>query len=194
MPLPDITPIQIIHFDPFNLRDAPVAPAGTWTATCINVRNDFRVPIARYQREDEYDLKDLATFKFGFYDTRGGKFQIAPRSMPILNSPRASLIQFLKDWLGCAPVADFAYEDLKGKRANITIANMPYKSQARQGQFYAVMTGIGPVPNEQAPPPAAETAPNATDDQSAPEGAPAAPAPVAPQDAPPAPVVNDIPF
>ena len=71
------------HSNPFSqqLGDA-LAPAGTWIATVLDIKDEFGVPRQKFQ-STEMETVDLTCFLFGFRDTQGVPHKVASRQMKI---------------------------------------------------------------------------------------------------------------
>ena len=143
-----------------------LAPAGTFIATVIDIRDEFGVVRTKFQ-STETEKVDLTTFLFGFRDAKGQPFKVASRRMKISGNEKSTLFGFLKGLLGKAPEYGWDYIALKGAKCLLTVEHVKRKDGVG---VFASIASLSPVPPGLAVP-AALAAP-----------APAqAPAPVAPQ-------------
>ncbi|NLG35313.1 MAG: hypothetical protein GX548_08160, partial [Lentisphaerae bacterium] len=92
-----------------------VAPAGTWMATIVDIRDEFGVSRPKYENPQETEVVDLTTFLFGFRDESGAVRYASSRSMRISGNEKSSLFGFLKSLLGRAPQYGWDYCELKGR-------------------------------------------------------------------------------
>ncbi len=167
-----------------------LAPAGTWVATIIDIRDQFGVVRPTYDNPSVTEVVDLTTFLFGFRDLNGQPHKIASKTMRISGHEKSSLFGFLMSALGTAPKYGWDYCEMKGRKCLITVAH----EAKRSGQgVYPTIATLCPVPAGMVLPPAGVTqAPpvQAAPVQAAPvQAAPvqAAPVQVAPVQAAPAP-------
>lgn len=195
-----------------------LAPAGTWVATIIDIKDQFGVVRPSFDNPQVTEVVDLTTFLFGYRDQAGQPHRIASKTMRISGNEKSNLFGFLKSALGSAPKYGWDYCELKGKKCLITVAH----EQKRNGQgVFPTIAALCPVPAGMAGGHAAEggvrreelgvaggtlnaqrSTPNAQ--VSAPTAAPVAPSPsFAPQSggyggqacaAAPVPVVDDEPL
>lgn len=181
-----------------------LAPAGTFVATVIDIRDEFGVQRQKFQSL-EMETVDLTTFLFGFRDAQGYEHRASSRRMKISGNEKSTLFGFLKGVLGRAPQYGWDYMELRGKQCLLTVEHI----QRRDGAgVFAGIAALSPVPagfGQPAPQaPAAQAAvpgagaaqarPPAARTMGAPQGARPAPA-VRPSAPSPAPAVNDpIPF
>ena len=120
-----------------------VAPAGTWVATIIDIRDQFGVVRPTFDNPQVTEVVDLTTFLFGFRDQAGQPHRIASKTMRISGNEKSNLFGFLKSALGSAPKYGWDYCDLKGKRVLITVAH----EAKRNGQgVYPTIAALCPVP------------------------------------------------
>jgi hypothetical protein len=120
-----------------------VAPAGTWVATIIDIRDQFGVVRPTFDNPQVTEVVDLTTFLFGFRDQAGQPHRIASKTMRISGNEKSNLFGFLKSALGSAPKYGWDYCELKGKRVLITVAH----EQKRNGQgVYPMIAALCPVP------------------------------------------------
>ena len=120
-----------------------VAPAGTWVATIIDIRDQFGVVRPSFDNPQVTEVVDLTTFLFGFRDQAGQPHRIASKTMRISGNEKSTLFGFLKAALGCAPKYGWDYCEMKGKKCLITVAH----EQKRSGQgIYPTIAALCPVP------------------------------------------------
>ena len=120
-----------------------VAPAGTWVATIIDIRDQFGVVRPTFDNPQVTEVVDLTTFLFGFRDQAGQPHRIASKTMRISGNEKSNLFGFLKSALGSAPKYGWDYCELKGKRVLITVAH----EQKRNGQgVFPTIAALCPVP------------------------------------------------
>ena len=98
-----------------------VAPAGTWPATIIDIRDEYGVRRPEYDNPQVIEIVDLATFLFGFRDQAGQKQLIATKPMRISGSEKANLMIFLTAVLGATPQFGWNYCELKGRQCLVTV-------------------------------------------------------------------------
>ena len=147
-----------------------LAPAGTFIAKVIGIRDEFGVERPKYQ-SDQIEKVDLTCFLFGYRDAQGRPHKIASRQMKISGNEKSALFGFLKALMGKAPPYNWDYCTLKGQTCLLTVEHV----QKRDGSgVYAAIASLSPVPagyvghqTPVAPPPAAPV----------PAAAPAHPAP-----------------
>ncbi len=155
------------------------APAGTFVATVLDVRDVFGVQRQKFQ-STEMEKVDLTCFLFGFRDAQGAPHKVASRQMRISGSEKSALFHFLKSLLGRAPAYDWDYCTLKGQKCLLTVEHV----QRRDGSgVFAAIAALSPVPVGYGtvtgrPAPAAQAAQPASL-RMAPAPQPAAAAPVA---------------
>lgn len=156
-----------------------VAPAGTWVATIIDIRDQFGVVRPSFDNPQVTEVVDLTTFLFGFRDQAGQPHRIASKTMRISGNDKSNLFGFLKSALGSAPKYGWDYCEMKGKRCLITVAH----EAKRNGQgVYPTIAALCPVPAGMGVGMAGAVGgvPAAVTPQAAPVPAAPAPAPVAP--------------
>jgi hypothetical protein len=152
-----------------------VAPAGTFQATVIDIKDEFGVIRPKFENPAEMEKVDLTTFLFGFRDQLNMPHRIASRSMKISGNEKSALYAFLKGILGKAPSYGWDYCTLKGSKCLVTVE---HKAKNNGQGYYPAIAALSPMP----------------------VGMPAAPAPVpAPQPMPlpvqqPAPVMAPPPM
>jgi hypothetical protein len=181
----------VSHTNPFaqQIGDA-LAPAGTWIATVLDIKDEFGVPRQKFQ-STEMETVDLTCFLFGFRDAQGVPHKVASKQMKISGNEKSALFGFLKGMLGKAPSYGWDYCSLRGHKCLLTVEHV----QKRDGSgVYAGIAALSPLPAGMAVPAQAQTAPVAQpvpQSQVAPPSAPVAP----PQPVPTAAVDEDsIPF
>lgn len=178
------------HSNPFAqvIGDA-LAPAGTFVATVLDIRDEFGVTRQKFQ-STEMEKVDLTCFLFGFRDAQGNPHRVASRQMRISGNEKSALFGFLKSLLGRAPTFGWDYCSLKGAKCLLTVEHI----QRRDGSgVFAAIAALSPVPagfGQSAPQPAPVPAAAQPRPQPAPAQVPtpptAAPNVTAPDD--------DIPF
>ena len=120
-----------------------VAPAGTWVATIIDIRDQFGVVRPSFDNPQVTEVVDLTTFLFGFRDQAGQPHRIASKTMRISGNEKSNLFGFLKSALGSAPKYGWDYCEMKGKKCLITVAH----EAKRNGQgVYPTIAALCPVP------------------------------------------------
>ena len=149
-----------------------LAPAGTWVATIIDIRDQFGVVRPTFDNPAVTEVVDLTTFLFGFRDQTGQPHRIASKTMRISGNEKSNLFGFLKAVLGAAPKYGWDYCELKGKKCLITISH----EAKRNGQgTFATIAALCPVPAGMA---GSTGSPQAAGVPAAvPQAAPAAPSP-----------------
>ena len=155
-----------------------VAPAGTWVATIIDIKDQFGVVRPSFDNPQVTEVVDVTTFLFGFRDQAGQPHRISSKTMRISGNEKSNLFGFLKSALGCMPKYGWDYCEMKGKKCLITVAHEP----RRNGQgIFPTIAALCPVPAGMmgsGVPASAVTQPAPA--QAAPVQAAPAPAPVAP--------------
>jgi hypothetical protein len=121
---------------------SPDCPAGTFVATCIDIRDEFGVTRKKYQSE-ETEVVDLTAFLFGYRGEDNAPYKIATRNMKISGNEKSTLFGFLRGWLGKAPQFGWDYCELKGKTCLITVETEERKSG--DGEFSKIVN-VSPVP------------------------------------------------
>ena len=120
-----------------------VAPAGTWVATIIDIKDQFGVVRPSYDNPQVTEVVDLTTFLFGFRDQSGQPHRISSKTMRISGNEKSNLFGFLKSALGCMPKYGWDYCEMKGKKCLITVAHEP----RRNGQgVFPTIAALCPVP------------------------------------------------
>ena len=160
------------HSNPFSqqIGDA-LAPAGTWIATVIDIKDQFGVPRQKFQ-STEMETVDLTCFLFGYRDTQGVPHKIASKQMKISGNEKSALFGFLKSLLGRAPAYGWDFCALKGHKCLLTVEHV----QKRDGSgVYAGIASLSPVPAGMSVPSAIQPA---AQPQIAPPPAPPLPQPV----------------
>lgn len=151
----------------------PVPPAGTFHAVCYDIQDRFAVQRKKFQSE-EMETVDLTRFFFEFDGGDGQLYKVASRPMKISGHEKSGLYQFLRSWIGKAPVMGWDYCEMVGHEAIITIELQPSRDGSRE---FPNIINVSPV--VQAPPPPRKQAP-------APAAKPAAPVAAKPPAARPA--------
>ncbi len=167
-----------------------LAPAGTYIATVLDVRDEFGVVRTKFQ-STETEKVDLTTFLFGFRDAQGQPHRVASRRMKISGNEKSALFAFLKALLGKAPEYGWDYCSLKGAKCLLTVEHVRRKDGVG---VFASIAALSPVPQGlTAPAVAPAPAPAPVQQPLAPPRPAPAPAPV-----PAAPsietFVDDVPF
>ena len=168
-----------------------LAPAGTYIATVLDVRDEFGVVRTKFQ-STETEKVDLTTFLFGFRDAQGQPHRVASRRMKISGNEKSALFAFLKALLGKAPEYGWDYCTLKGAKCLLTVEHVKRKDGVG---VFASIAALSPVPQGLVAPaaPAPVPAPAPVQQPLAPPRPAPAPAPV-----PAAPsietFVDDVPF
>jgi hypothetical protein len=173
-----------------------LAPAGTFIATVIDVRDEFGVVRTKFQ-STETEKVDLTTFLFGFRDAQGRPHKVASRRMKISGNEKSALFAFLKALLGRAPEYGWDFCQLKGAKCLLTVEHV--KRRDGVGVF-ASIAALSPVPQglaipaaPVAPAPVVVPVPQPPQPIAAPR--PVAPAPAAVHSAPSIETfVDDVPF
>ena len=125
------------------VKDDP-APAGTWIATVIDVKDQFGVSRPSYDNPQVMEVVDLTTFLFGYRDQAGQPHRIASKTMRISGNEKSNLFGFLKQALGAAPKYGWDYCEMKGRKVLLTVAHEP----RRNGQgTYPSIAALCPVPS-----------------------------------------------
>jgi len=119
-----------------------LAPAGTYIATVIDVRDEFGVVRTRFQ-STETEKVDLTTFLFGFRDVQGLPHKVASRRMKISGNEKSALFAFLKSLLGRAPEYGWDYCSLKGAKCLLTVEHVKRKDGVG---VFASIAALSPVP------------------------------------------------
>ena len=123
------------------------APAGTFVATTLDVRDIFDAERPSFDDPLKKELRDVTRFLFGFRGQDGKLHRVQSFEFRISGSPKSNLMKFLTDWLGRPPEYGWNYEELKGQGALITVAH----KQSQDGtRTFANIVGIEPVPQERA--------------------------------------------
>ena len=120
-----------------------VAPAGTWVATIVDIRDEFGVTRPKYENPQETEVVDLTCFLFGFRDQGNQPHLLASRTMRISGNEKSTLFGFLKAILGRAPQYGWDYCELKGTRCLLTVEHAPRRDGS--GVFPSV-AALSPVP------------------------------------------------
>jgi hypothetical protein len=125
-----------------------LAPVGTWVATLIDVKDEFGVVRAKYEKPNEMEKVDLTTFLFGFRDEDGQPHMIASKRMKISGNDKSALYGFLKSMRGCAPTYGEDYCALKGRQYLLTVEHIQRKGGVG---VFAAIASLSPVPSGFAP-------------------------------------------
>ncbi len=119
-----------------------LAPAGTYVATLIDVKDDFGVVRQKYQSM-EMETVDLACFLFGFRDAAGQPHRISSKRMRISGNEKSTLFGFLKSMLGKAPAYGWDYCSLKGSKCLLTVEHLARRDGVG---VFAAIAALSPVP------------------------------------------------
>ena len=119
-----------------------LAPAGTYVATVIDVRDEFGVQRQKFQ-STEIETVDLTTFLFGFRDAQGYEHRVASRRMKISGNEKAALFAFLKCLLGRAPQYGWDYMAVKGAQCLLTVEHVTKRDGTG---VFAAIAALSPVP------------------------------------------------
>ena len=119
-----------------------LAPAGTYVATVIDIRDEFGVQRTRFQ-STEIETVDLTTFLFGFRDAQGYEHRVSSRRMKISGNEKAALFLFLKCLLGRAPQYGWDYMACKGAQCLVTVEQITKRDGS---DAFAAIAALSPVP------------------------------------------------
>ena len=120
-----------------------IAPAGTWVATIIDIKDQFGVVRPSFDNPQVTEVVDITTFLFGFRDQAGQPHRIASKTMRISGNEKSTLFGFLKAALGSAPKYGWDYCEMKGMQCLVTVAH----EQRRNGQgIFPTIAALCPVP------------------------------------------------
>lgn len=119
-----------------------LAPAGTFVATILEIRDEFGVQRQKFQ-STEIETVDLTTFLFGFRDAQGYEHRCASRRMKISGNEKSSLFAFLKGLLGRAPQYGWDYMELRGKQCLLTVEHVTRRDGTG---VFAAIAALSPVP------------------------------------------------
>lgn len=120
----------------------PLAPAGTFIATCLGVADQFGVERPTFNDPTKTEVQDVTRFLFGFRHEDGRTYKVQTYEFRISGSPKSNLVKFLTAWLGRAPAMGWDYCELVGAGAMITVAHKPSRDGSKT---YANLVGIAPV-------------------------------------------------
>lgn len=121
------------------------APAGTFPATCLNVRDRFNVERPSFDDPLKKELRDITRFLFGFRGPDGKLHLVETFEFRISGSPKANLVKFLTAWGSFEYGTDYC--ELVGQGALIQIE---HKLSADGTRTFANIVGIAPVPSARA--------------------------------------------
>jgi len=119
-----------------------LAPAGTFIATVLDVRDEFGVVRTKFQ-STETEKVDLTTFLFGFRDAQGQPHRVASRRMKISGNEKSALFAFLQSLLGKAPEYGWDFCQLKGAKCLLTVEHVKRKDGVG---VFASIAALSPVP------------------------------------------------
>jgi hypothetical protein len=120
-----------------------VAPAGTYQAMVIDIKDEFGIVRPKYENPAEMEKVDLTTFLFGFRDQLNMAHRIASRSMKISGNEKSALYAFLKGILGKAPAYGWDYCTLKGSKVLLTVE---HKAKSNGQGYYPAIAALSPMP------------------------------------------------
>lgn len=123
-------------------RLGPLAPAGTYVATCIGVFDQFGVSRPSFDNPSQTELQDVTRFIFGFRHTDGRIYYVESFEFKISGSPRSNLFKFLTGWLGHPPKMGWDYSELIGSGALVSVTHRQNRENTRT---YATIASIAPV-------------------------------------------------
>lgn len=148
----------VSHSNPFaQVIGDSLAPAGTFIATVLDVKDEFGVTRQKFQ-STETEKVDLTCFLFGFRDPQGNPHRVASRQMRISGNEKSALFGFLKSMLGRAPAMGWDFCTLKGHKCLLTVEHI----QRRDGSgVFAAIAALSPVPAGMTQAPAPQAAPPA---------------------------------
>jgi hypothetical protein len=177
------------HSNPFTQQiGEALAPAGTFIATVLDIKDEFGVKRAKFQ-STEIETVDLTCFLFGYRDAQGVPHKIASRQMRISGNEKSALFGFLKGMLGKAPGYGWDFCSLRGHKCLLTVEHV----QKRDGSgVFAGIAAISPVPQGMAIPASPQLAAVSQPSPQLPVTPPLAPLPQPVSVT--APVDDDIPF
>jgi len=119
-----------------------LAPAGTYVATVLDIKDEFGVERQKYQSM-EMEMVDLTCFLFGYRDAQGAAHRVTSKRMKISGNEKSALFAFLKSMQGRAPQYGWDYCTLKGERCLLTVEHI----QRRDGNgVFAAIASLSPVP------------------------------------------------
>jgi hypothetical protein len=124
--------------DSFDL--GPLAPAGTFVATCLCVKDQFKVSRTVYNDPSKTEFQDVTRFLFGF-SHENHIYKVQTYEYRISGSPKSNLIIFLTSWLGGPPKVGWDYCSLVGTGAMISVAH----KLGRNSKTFAALASISPV-------------------------------------------------
>jgi len=120
-----------------------VAPAGTFQAMVIDIKDEFGIVRPKYENPAEMEKVDLTTFLFGFRDQLNMPHRIASRSMKISGNEKSALYAFLKSIMGKAPAYGWDYCSLKGSKVLLTVE---HKAKSNGQGYYPSIAALSPMP------------------------------------------------
>lgn len=119
-----------------------LAPKGTFTATIIDIKDEFGVKRQKYQSQETEEV-DLTTFLFGFRTKDGKRHKVASKTMKISGSEQSNLFGFLKNLLGHSPEYGWDYLILRGDKCFVTVEHLERKNG---DGVYANIASLSPIP------------------------------------------------
>jgi len=120
-----------------------LAPAGTWVATIIDIRDQFGVVRPSFDNPQVMETLDQTTFLFGFRDQAGQPHRIASKTMRISGHEKSNLMAFLKSAMGATPKYGWDYCEMKGKKCLITVS---HEAKRNGTGIYPMIAALCPVP------------------------------------------------
>lgn len=124
-----------------------MAPVGQHVALCLRVNDQFGVERVKWRSATgEKEMKDVTRFIFGLFGTDRKPYLIQTYEFTISGAPGSNLMDFLKNWLGTAPMMGWDYAEQLHKAALITVAHTA--SKTNPGKLYADITNIAAVPTQ----------------------------------------------
>lgn len=115
-------PKEDAQYGLFDVENEGLAPAGTWPAVILDIRDKMGVERKKFKGEGT-EVVDLTAFLFGYRTPDGKAWRIDTRPMKISGHPKATLYKFLAKLLGKAPEYGWDYMALKGTKCLLTVAH-----------------------------------------------------------------------
>ena len=133
-------------------KNTETPPKGTFIALCLGSDEEYGVTRKKFDSEEE-ETVDLISFYFGYKLKSGEPFVIRSRRMKLSGHEKSALFQFVANWIGERPTADFDTQTLHGRPAQITVA---HEVSVSSGKTYANLKSATPLMDglEAAVPPA----------------------------------------
>lgn len=127
----------------FDLDNDVLAPAGTFPAVILDIRDKMGVERKKFKGEGT-EVVDLTAFLFGYRTPDGKAWKQDTRPMKISGHPRAALYKFLSSLLGRAPEYGRDYMELKGTKCLLTVV---HATPEGGGEVYAKIDHAVPLPD-----------------------------------------------